>query len=529
MHSLTQKELETLIKLESEGKLTPDDLYKRVALKTVQNKDNYVTSAIIHLAIGAACVGVGGSVVAPVFLFFWGYSWFKSYKTRTESIRRINAGDFADYLEPDDRTSYEQDYAVKTVEIATVAAAPADGAVIGNDTKLGAIAVPAAAVQAEGGAVAVAIPAPVTTGYKSLLTAVAENPKSSFFAAPARTGKGITIAACIRMTQKRVTAGTLTSVKFWAMTPKQDPKENWYWETCNRFFNPDIENGDRARAARGIYQFIREFDSQPRTPQSPTILVVDELTRLVGLLKGVKMEAVDPELFAGDSQSFSNWLVDKLILSASMSQSIGYYVWIATPSSTVSGRGFNKDDVDSLNIYTLATKSNLKFADGGMAAFSAPKTDENHPVFTRGYVAGYCHQTRTWYHVPNLTADIQARENQPTQLKNYWVPASMGGESMQMETSPVATATAIAPHVDDRFSRLTDKLTAPEQSELKSFIEWLGTQKGKEITFDQVQNGWGRRNASTRAREHINSLIGIAKSQKLLTVLPNSNYQISEA
>lgn len=454
MHSLTRKELETLIKLESEGKLTPNDLYKRVALKTVQNKDNYVTSAIVHVVIGAICVGLAGSMVAPVFLFFWGYSWFTSYKKRTESIRRINAGDFQDYLEPDDRVSFEEDVkAMATVE-AVVDAVPAAGTVIGNDTKLGAIEVPVAVA-------ATVVPvqpqvSAATVAHKSLLTAVAENPKSSFFAAPARTGKGITIAACIRMTQRRVKAGTLSSVKFWAMTPKQDPKEHWYWETCDRFFNPDIENGDRALAARGIYQFIRDYDAQPRTPQSPTILVVDELTRLVGLLKGIKMEAVDPELFAGDSQSFSNWLVDKLILSASMSQSIGYYVWIATPSSTVSGRGFNKDDVDSLNIYTLATKSNLKFADGGMAAFSAPKTDENHPVFTRGYVAGYCHQTRTWYHVPDLTADIQARENQPTQLKNYWVPASMSGESMQVEESPVATAIAPPNNSEDEGEDATE-------------------------------------------------------------------------
>ena len=33
----------------------------------------------------------------------------------------------------------------------------------------------------------------------------------------------------------------------------------------------------------------------------PTILVVDELTRLVGLLKGIKMVDVDSELFAHDS------------------------------------------------------------------------------------------------------------------------------------------------------------------------------------------------------------------------------------
>ncbi len=308
---------------------------------------------------------------------------------------------------------------------------------IGNTTRLGAIAVPATTVQPEGSA--------PTVHTKSLLLTIKEDPKSSFFSAPARTGKGVTLAAAIRIVQKRVTEGTLTKVTFWAITPKQDATENWYWATCDKFFNPDIENGDRALAARGIYDFIKAFTALPRTPQSPTILVVDELTRLVGLLKGIKMEAVDPELFAGDSKTFGDWLLDKLIYSASMSQSVGFYVWVATPSAAVGKQGFSKSDIDSLNIYTLATKDNLKFADGGSAAFSAPKTDANHPVFSRGYGAGYSHQHQRWYHIEDMSKQIAAMAAQPPmRLTNYWVP-----DSMQVQPSPIATA--IAPQDDEPY------------------------------------------------------------------------------
>ena len=99
-------------------------------------------------------------------------------------------------------------------------------------------------------------------------------------------------------------------------------------------------------------------------------------------------------------------------------------------------RGFTKGDIDSLNIYTLATKDNLKFADGGSAAFSAPRTDANHPVFIRGYVAGYCHQNKRWYHVENLSKQVAAKASIPVRLTNYWVP-----DSMQAKPSPVFTAT----------------------------------------------------------------------------------------
>jgi hypothetical protein len=345
--------------------------------------------------------------------------------------------------------------------------------------------------------------APIASGTaivtKSLLDVVAENPKSSFFSAPARTGKGITITACIRLVQARVKAGTLSKVTFWAMTPKQDPKENWYWETCDQFFNPDIETGDRAIAARAIYDFIKAFTALSRTPQSPTILVVDELTRLVGLLKGIKMETIDPELFSGDAKTFSDWLVDKLIYSASMSQSVGFYVWVATPSSAVGNRGFTKGDIDSLNLYTLATQDNLKFADGGSAAFSAPKTDAHHPVFSRGYGAGYCHQNKRWYPVPNLTAQIAGRLDRPVRLHNLWV-----SDGLQAVGSSIATAVELKAieeeSTDSKGTAQRPNLTRTELSlAIAELSEWLdGTEKSDVAEIYSSWKGGKKKHGFTR-------------------------------
>jgi hypothetical protein len=361
----------------------------------------------------------------------------------------------------------------EAIEVTAVAAA--DGAVMGSDTKLG--AVEAAPVQPQGAAPAV--------HTKSLLIAIKEDPKSSFFAAPARVGKGITIAAAIRLVQQRVTERTLTKVTFWAITPKQDPQEHWYWETCDQFFNPNIETGDRALAARGIYNFIKAFTALPRTPQSPTILIVDELQRLTGLLKRVKMDTVDPELFAGDSQNFGEWLLDKLILSASMSQSIGYYVWVATPAATVAKQGFSKSDVDSLNIYTLATKDNLKFANGGTAAFSAPKTASNHPVFARGYAAGYSHQHQRWYHVEDLSKQVASISTKPpVRLKNYWVPALQDSTEMQ---SSVAVAIVQEEEPEDLILELIGEVPDRDKREaLMIAYQWASKRlsEGKEVDRD---------------------------------------------
>lgn len=343
-------------------------------------------------------------------------------------------------------------------------------------------------------------------GMKSLLEVVAENPKSSFFSAPTRTGKGVTIAACIRMVQARVKAGTLTNVTFWALTPKQDPKEDWYWETCDQFLNPEIEDGDGILAAREIYEFIRAFTALPRTPQSPTILVVDELTRLVGLLRTIRMESVDPDMFGGDSKTFGDWLVDKLIYSASMSQSIGFYVWISTPSSAVGSRGFTKGDIDSLNIYTLATRDNLKFANGGSAAFSAPKTDANHPVFTRGFVAGYCHQNKRWYHVEDMSKQVAAKSSTPIHLTNYWVPDSM--QTVSVKT----TAQPDEPETDNKVDSQRPNLTRTELSlAVAELGEW--TEKNDADDVHKVYSNWkGGKKGHGFSRPEIRFLMTIVES-----------------
>jgi hypothetical protein len=416
-------------------------------------------------------VGLAGQMIIPIVGASWIYTWFKSYRTRQDSIRRINSGNIADYLDEDDRISFEQDMkALETVAAAVVSAEPTAPAPTEPNLMDRAIAdfQEAAPIISAGPAATVINNAP--TDARNLLEVVAENPKSSFFSAPARTGKGVTIAGCIRMVQNRAKVGKLKGVTFWAMTPKQDPKENWYWETCDQFFNPNIETGDRLLAARGIYQFINEFGKLPRSPETPTILVVDELTRLIGLLKGIKMVDVDPELFAHDSKTFADWLVDKLIYSASMSQSVGYYIWVATPSNAISNRGFAKGDVGSLNLFTLATKDNLKFADGGTAAFSAPKTDSNHPVFARGFVAGYCHQSQRWYAVPDLSRQVKGRSAVPVKLQNVWIPGSFPA----MQDASVLTKTELP---DDEDGKLNLEKPNLPRSELlliaAELAEWI--------------------------------------------------------
>ena len=61
----------------------------------------------------------------------------------------------------------------------------------------------------------------------------------------------------------------------------------------------------------------------------------------------------------------------------------------------------------------------------------------------------------------------------------------------------------------------------------KSFVLWLSKRKGEEITFKQIQDNWAKNNGVGRGKEVLMPLIYLAKSQHLLTFLPNSNWRVN--
>ena len=83
------------------------------------------------------------------------------------------------------------------------------------------------------------------------------------------------------------------------------------------------------------------------------------------------------------------------------------------------------------------------------------------------------------------------------------------------------------PNSIDRFEQLAAQLTHESQTKLKSFVLWLSKRKGEEITFKQIQDNWAKNNGVGRGKEVLMPLIYLAKSQHLLTFLPNSNWRVN--
>jgi hypothetical protein len=221
--------------------------------------------------------------------------------------------------------------------------------------------------------------------------------RSSYISAPPRTGKGILIALAMREFKQRYPNGML-----YTYTPKQDPKEDWYWESSDQHFNPDLDQHP-TRAAQSLYAMIRHWQSLSSSPETPILFVCDELSATMARLKPVKMSDIDDVLFTEDNRSFSAWLLDFLIHEASMRQSVDRFVWVLTPLCTVQETGVSASALKSLRNYTLASRENLKFADGGSAAFAAPKISADHPLLSRYWTIAYSHDGKSWLPIPTLS------------------------------------------------------------------------------------------------------------------------------
>ena len=262
--------------------------------------------------------------------------------------------------------------------------------------------------------------------------------RSSYIAAPPRTGKGVLIALAMQEFKQLYPKGTL-----YTYTPKQDPKEHWYWESSDQHFNPDLDQNP-TRAAQSLYAMIRHWQSLPSAPDAPILFVVDELSSTLGRLKPVKMSEVDDGLFADDNRPFPVWLMDFLVHEASMRQSVDRFVWVMTPLNTVTETGVSAGALKSLRNYTLASRGNLKFADGGNATFAAPKITTDHPLLNRYQTIAYSHDNQTWLPIPTIAPNDLERLKHSNPALKMWgeMPAAIVGNATWEAPNAAAVFTA---------------------------------------------------------------------------------------
>ena len=298
-----------------------------------------------------------------------------------------------------------------------------------------------------------------TCQIQTAVDAMVNPVRSSYIAGPPRTGKGLLTALAMSAYKRRHPTGVL-----YTYTPKQDPKEDWYWEASDQHFNPDLDQNP-TRAAQSLYAMIRHWQSLLSSPDAPILFVFDELSVTLARLNSVKMSEVDESLFTGDKRVFSSWLMDFLVHEASIRQSVDRFVWAMTPLATVGESGVSASALKSLKNYTLASQENLKFCDGGNATFSAPKITTDHSLFNRYKTIAYSHDSQSWLPIPTVSPEELAKRSASSPKLKLWgdIPAVVT-ESATWGISETVSEVFTRAYVET-FVQPIEAPTGPENSE----------------------------------------------------------------
>ena len=298
-----------------------------------------------------------------------------------------------------------------------------------------------------------------TCQIQTAVDAMVNPVRSSYVAAPPRTGKGILVTLAMSAYKRKHPIGAL-----YTYTPKQDPKEDWYWESSEQHFNTDLDQNP-TRAAQSLYAMIRHWQSLPSSPDAPILFVIDELSVTLARLNSVKMSEVDESLFTGDKRGFSAWLMDFLVHEASIRQSVDRFVWAMTPLATVGESGVSASALKSLKNYTLASQENLKFCDGGNATFSAPKITTDHSLFNRYKTIAYSHDSQSWLPIPTVSPDELVKRSASSPKLKLWgdIPAVVA-ESATWGISETVSEVFTRAYVET-FVQAVEAPTEPETSE----------------------------------------------------------------
>lgn len=437
MNSLSHSQLKTLIQLESQGKITPKEIYRRCALAKVQKQDNYVSTAIAHAVVGVALVGLAGQLIIPIVAASWVYTWFKSYSSRQDSIRKINAGNIADYLDEDDRISFEQD--TKTQQTVEAVAVPT--AVV---AKVEPVAQAIADSKTQDASTNVMQPlAKPSLQVVDLPRAMGQSLHPTIISAKPRVGKGMIVQAAWRHAKKAHPGLTV-----WVLDPKPHPTETAYWQGVDRYWGRMVEDfpqNDETLATE-LTEFIHEWRAQG---DRPTLLIIDEL---------VKLEAILPKWY-------KDFLISTMKVEASSGETDQRYLWAIAQSPQVKDLGLTGGSRAVFDFLTLQRADSIDHAERVKASISAIKTIPSIDEFASipSGVAFWHSRANRWGGVPLLEVPRHAMVTTPA--------------ATQVELKVTAIATDATEPTDEDDGKVNIEKPSLPRSELllvaAELAEWI--------------------------------------------------------
>jgi hypothetical protein len=406
---------------------------------------------------------------------------------------------------------------------------------VGNDTRLGAIAVPAVPfetqplddpvqVQAvtEPAVRTIAAPPAQRTAFTTLMDAPYIS--RAFFGAQ-RTGKSLFASEVSKQMSKEL--GTQIFHLNLASYGEEDAR---YWSHAKSVTGDLVsmsEGEARVLIVRAL-GLLREFHSHPG--DKGAILIVDEAT-YVGAINNAYAELLEP---------INRFIADKITAYTSTGMKRTRAIWTIAPEFVAGALVQDAKSIKKLGL-VYVTIAPGKFVEwkGNKIGFSPElfgQLKNNFDAVSRPPQMNaalephdrICLVGEDWLPV-GLDAKVAAA--QPNIFDS--VPVAVASTPTPMVKSAVSVAVQEKPEIpqfpvvaEDKFSRLMSQLKDESQTELKSFVKWLSDRKRKTVSFDQIKDTWAKNNGVKRDRETLDTYIQIAKSQKLITVSSDSNWLV---
>ena len=339
-----------------------------------------------------------------------------------------------------------------------------------------------------------------TNEPSDIAESLAVNLQSTLIVGQPGSGKGVCIAMATRAVKK-----LHPDVKIWAIDPKADPSESWYWEAVDHYLPVRIDPFADAESMTGIMEAIVNFIQRFQESDGAKLLIFDE---------ALAVKEKTGRWFKGLMAGFN--------ALCSMGRSRRQYGWLVSQSPNTDDFGISGGVRNVYRRILLISADNLGLLDNGSTYFSGKPSSENLEQTGRAFFDSI---VNGWGAVPVY----QMLESRIVPVKNPRCEPIPSGESQRLKLEAMLQLdSSHEPIKETGFHQFADTLTHESQANLKAFVLWLETKKGSEISYEQIKDSFARRANVGRNKEAIMPLVYAAKSQRLITFLSNSNWLVSD-
>jgi len=361
---------------------------------------------------------------------------------------------------------------------------------IGNNTRLGAVTVPAS-------------PAAQTSAPTALSTIVSDPYQSRAWFGAQRTGKSYLAAVASRQISE-----SLRCKVYHINLASFGDEDSYYWSHAIKSLTCDLSSlggYEASQMVKSAIELVKAFYSTQNA-----ILIVDEVAYCGSSVAAHKDSLAE----------LMRIIADKITTLSSSGKKRMQAIWTIAPEFVAGSLTQDAKAVKKLKLCYVSVHPDASINWQGQAI---------------GFDWELFNQIKANYTISDPIC--VPSQDRICFIGSDWVPVGELPDLKKGQTKLETPITDPVTHLenslkasddadDDVFSKFADTLTHESQASLKSFVLWLGKKQGSEVSFKQIQDSWAKNNNVARSKETLMPLIYAAKSKQLLTLLPNSNWRV---